>query len=72
MNRYVVVYMNFFDNELKSEIIEAESPKQAIAAHSCIRDYDETLEWLMEMPDDLESIKDDFFNSDQLIDVVEV
>ena len=72
MNRYVVCYLNFFDNELKSEIIEAESPKQAIANHSCITNYDDTLEWLMELPDDLESIKEEFFNGDLLIDVVEV
>lgn len=72
MNRYVVVYLNFFDNELHSEIIEATSPKHAIAQHSSISNYEETLERLMEMPDDLESIKDVFFDADQLIDVVEI
>lgn len=30
MNKYVVAYMNFFDNELKQELIKANDAREAV------------------------------------------
>lgn len=63
--RYAVGYINFFDNDLKIEIVEASSVREAVNKHSCIVDYGV-------FPEDLEDIKNFFFNADAAIDVVQI
>lgn len=73
--KYAVGVMNFFDNELVVEIVEALSVKEALCKHSFIfKNSDEkTLDnWINGMPDSLDKIKEDFMNADWLVDVVEI
>jgi len=68
MKKFAVGYMSFFDNVLKIEIVEAENFKSSIVKHSLLRDSS----WLSEIPDDLEEIKTFFWNTDSMIDVLEI
>ena len=73
--RFAVAYANAFDNDITIEIIVADSLKQAIVAHSAFNmskskpDYDE---WFEDMPDELEAIKEFFFNGDTLVSATEI
>jgi Mg/Co/Ni transporter MgtE len=68
---YAVGVLSYFDNELKIEFVEAASIKEAVAGHSMLKS-DDMSEWLEEMPDDLETLKEHFFNGDMAVDVKEI
>jgi len=68
---FAVGYMNFMENDLKIEVISADSVKEAILKHSWLQDKD-VHEWINGMPDSLEEMKEEFFNGDAAVDVVEV
>ena len=61
--------MNFFDNDLKIEIVEAENWKEALLAHSLLNGDDS---WLSVLSDDIEDSKENVFDCDCMFDVVEV
>ena len=63
--RYAVGFATLFDNELKVEIIVADSWAQAVAKHSMVTEFE--IEYT-----DLESVKQQFWNCDAMIDCVEV
>lgn len=65
MKRWAVGYMNSFDNDLIVEIVKAPTWDKAIKAHSQVGDY--TFNTIS-----LEEAKQDFFDSDAAIDVVEI
>lgn len=67
MRRFAVGYFSAFDGELTVEIVEADSIQEAIGKHPRIKSED----W-NQLPEDLEEIKDYFFNADAGIDVVEI
>lgn len=73
--RFAVAVANPFDNDITIEIIVADSLKQAIMAHSAFNsskskaDYDK---WFEEIPDELEEIKEFFFNGDVLVSATEI
>ena len=67
--KFSVGYVNFFDNELIIEVVEASNVKDALLKHSKLSDPD-TAEWVATMPDDLEAIKAAFFEGEILIEVV--
>ena len=79
MKKYAVSYINFFNNELTIEIVEAETIKKAILKHSKLLaensdngKVDEE-DWLhTNMPEELEEIKETFFDMDCMVDVVEI
>ena len=64
MNKYVVSHMDFFENELKSEVVEANSYTDAVKASS----FD--LAWVFEDTDSLEKAKEYAFNSDTVFEVI--
>lgn len=70
--KYAVGHIDFFNNDLKIEVVAADSVKEALSKHSAIGESKEVLEWLDSLPEDLESIKEEFFNADQCVDVVEL
>ncbi len=73
--KFAVAHASTFDNDITIEIIVADSLKQAIMAHSAFSipeskpDYDK---WFEEMPDELEEIKEFFFNGDILVSAMEI
>lgn len=69
--KYVVGYMNFFDNNLKVEIVEAENWKEALSKHSWLAKYsfEDSVGFL---PDDLETAKDESIDMEFLFDIVEI
>lgn len=71
MKKFAVGYINFCDNDLSIEIVEANDVKEAIGKHSVLTGP-RNKAWMDEMPDDIEEIKERFFNSDSMIDVVEI
>ena len=66
MKKFAVGYINFFDNDLIIEIIEAFNWIDALRQHSKLsKDF-----WLSESS--LEEAKIDAFNGDMMIDVKEI
>lgn len=62
MARYAVGYINYFDNEMVIEIVQANNWHEALAQHSQIGE--------MEYPtDDIKEAKQEFFNCDSMFDV---
>jgi len=75
MKRFAVAYMTFMDNDLRIELHTADNWKEAILKYSSFskEEYREQMqEWLSEMPDDKEEMKEYFFNADSLLDVIEI
>ena len=67
MKKYAVCYINFFDNKLIIEIIEAEDWFNALSNHSKFKDDE------MYLPNtSLEDAKIEAFNCDSMIDVIEI
>ncbi len=73
MKKYAVGHISFFDHILKVEIVEANTPKEALLKHS---DFDtddiDFKEWLNELPNDMDEIKSMFYNVDATVDVIEI
>lgn len=71
MAKYAVGYMNFFDNDLKVDIIEAGNWKEALSKHSSLAKYtfEESVGFLS---DDFETAKDEAIDVDFLFDIVEI
>lgn len=73
--KFAVAHADCMDNDITIEIIVADSLKQAIMKHSAFNkstsksDYDE---WFEEMPNELEDIKEFFFNGEILIGATEI
>lgn len=65
MKTFVVAYVSFYDNELKQEIVQADSTAEAMVMSSFIHGYSFT------SLDD-EVIKSAMFNADILISAMEV
>lgn len=69
--RWAVSYVNFYDNELVTEIVVAQNWKIALVLHSKLATEDwET--FVNSIPETLEEVKEYFFNADCAIDVVEI
>jgi len=71
MKKYAVGYINFSDNELTIEIVEAPNIYEAVKKHSQLQE-DSLQKWISEMPQELQDIKEEFFNGDAMIDVKEI
>lgn len=65
MKRWAVGYFNAYDNTLKVEIVAAPTWQKAVQAHSQVGgiEFDQ---------DNLEQAKEDFFNCDSGLDVIEI
>lgn len=70
MKKFAVGYIDFYDNELTIEIIEAEDWYTALNSHTKLKSMNEDECYLSS--DSLEAAKDIAFNNDFMIDVVEV
>lgn len=70
MKKFAVGYIDFYDNELIIEIIEAEDWYAALSSHTKLKSMNEDECYLPS--DSLETAKDIAFNSDFMIDVVEI
>lgn len=75
MNKYVVAYMSFYDNNLKQQIVISTSPMQA--AVKCLEKHcgyaSELVEDLLDIcGDDLEALSTILFNHDIVLSVKEV
>ena len=66
MKSYVVGHIDFFNNELVLERIEANTWQEALAAHSKCEDMFDP------MPDTLEDAKEAAFDQDAMIAVLEL
>lgn len=71
LKRWAVAHASLFYNEIKTEVIYAETMQDAIRNHSALKGP-ENQEWLQEMPNTLEELKQFFFDVDILIDIVEI
>jgi hypothetical protein len=71
MRTYVVTVMNFFDNDMKSEKIEADSWKEALLKHSSMLNEDGSIgeDWFSNT---IEEAKNDAFNADLMFEVIEI
>lgn len=67
MKRWAVGFYNQYDNVLSVEIVYAETWWQAVNAHSETNGVEFEFDH-----DDLEKAKEDFFNADSGLDVVEI
>lgn len=63
---FVVSFISFFENELTSEIIKAKTFQEAIGQHTQIVEYE------FDNSKSLEGIKQDFFEQDAAVEVVEI
>lgn len=70
MNKFAVGYINFFDNDLIIEIIEANNWFDAIWHHSKMILTKDEKPWLPNTS--LEKLKGEAFNCDMMIDVIEI
>ena len=67
MKKFAVAYLSYTDNVLSIEVVEAEDWQRAIIKHSRLGDIGPE-----DIADNLEQVKEDFFNWDAAIDVVEL
>jgi len=71
--KYAVAYMNFWDNDMKIQIIEADGWKEALSKHTLFNkpEYpeDHDMSWIS---DEIEDAKMDLFNADMMFDVIEI
>lgn len=78
MAKFAVGYINFYDNDLSIEIVDAADWKHALLAHSKIGHTNENVDWLFKSIDlsestlSLEKVKEYAFDGDMAIDVVEI
>lgn len=72
MKKYVVAYINFFDNELKMSIIEAENEVDACKQYLKIKEFNENNDWINNLPNNLENLRDEIFNTDSQINAIEI
>lgn len=82
--KYAVAYMNYFDNDLKLIVVEADDPITAmVEGVRKLLDNSESNEWLDPMLENIpapgparqfrvEEIQEEFFNADQAITVMAV
>lgn len=70
MAKYAVATINFYDNDLKIEFVEASDLRDAIIRSSFCKDFTE--EDFLLLPDTLEEIKGLAFDQDAMIDVKEI
>lgn len=70
MKKFAVGYIDFYDNEIFIEIIEAKDWYAALRSHTKLKSLNEDECYLPS--DSLEAAKDIAFNSDFMIDVVEI
>ena len=57
LKKFIVGYINFFDNSLKVELVEAENWKEALAKHSSMVDENGNPDDNSWLPDDIEKAK---------------
>jgi len=81
--KYAVAYMNYFDNDIKLTVVEADDPITAMVegAREMMKARDDD-EWLNEKLENIpspngyaeriEKIREDFFNTDQAIAVMPI
>ena len=71
--KYAVSYMNFWDNEMEIQIVEASGWKDALSKHTGFNkpEYpeDHDMSWIS---DDMKDAKSDMFNADMVFDVIEI
>lgn len=72
MKRYAVAHINFWNHELTIKFVWAISVRDAILVYYAEEKDADILTWITTLPNDLSDIKVEFFNCDQMIDVVEV
>ena len=65
--------MNFWDNEMEIQIVEADGWKDALSKHTKFNkpEYPEDHDMLW-ISDDIETAKDDMANADMLFDIIEI
>lgn len=66
MNQYVVAFISFFENELKQELVPADSAIDAV--RSCSFGID----WVVEDTEDYEKAREVAFNADCMFSVIKV
>lgn len=76
MKTFAVAYVSFFENDLKLKICEAETWKEAIILlmieQGTVGNERETREWIDGLGDDLKTVKEEFFDADCLVEVIEL
>lgn len=73
MKKYAVAYINFFDNDLKMSIQEAENEVDACKKHLLNNNVsDEKNSWVYNLPDNLEELQYEMFNMDSQINAIEI
>lgn len=65
MNRYVVSYINFYENELEMEEVVADDDISAIFQHSRLSEHKAHYEGAT-----LKEIQEEFFNGDSMVNVL--
>ena len=71
MKKFAVGFLSFFENDLIVEVVEADNWRDAIFKHTSLIS-DDMEEWIADMPEGLEEIKEAMFNGEIAIDVKEI
>lgn len=73
MSKFAVAYINWFDNDLSIEIVEANSWWEALFKHTCLVDQQDIYQDLIDANNfDIDEWKRISFDCDSMIDVVEL
>lgn len=73
MKRWAVSYISFSDNDLTTVVVSADDWFGALGQHPKLQGDADQTEWLNEMRLlDIESVKQEFFNGDAMVDCVEI
>lgn len=72
MKRYAVSVIEFWSNQLETEIISAESMKEALKKHTMISSWQTFLADIPNPDVDIEEAKQYFFNCDMMMDIAEI
>jgi hypothetical protein len=67
MKLYAVAFINFLDNELSVELVEARNIVGAIVMHSKV-----DAKWLKDYPNDISQLRTLFLELDMAVDVIEI
>lgn len=73
MSKFAVAYINWFDNDLSIEIVEAPTWWEAVFEHSCLQNSRDIYQDLIDEGNfDIDEWKKLSFDCDSMIDVIEI
>lgn len=72
MKKFAVAIVNLFNYVISVEIIDASDIKEAVMFHPMISESDDMVCFVQDLPNDLKTMKQCFFDVDMMLDVKEI